>query len=203
MSNRFIRQKVVDIVGQCKIPITPRREIISETGGMGYKLPRVGVPGRYSQPLPLRSVYRITHIPPPPPTDAAQVYVSQNLDNLENTKLEYSYHPTMHLNSPVTVFRPRLPILCMKEPLQDKIYEPSTFEEKDLVELPSEAVKARTLGRRTRRLNDLRPNTARTFSNTSPIPIHEPNYPSPTLMARTHCQSARAERPNSNASDFD
>ena len=204
MSNRFIRQKVVDIVGQCGLPVTPRREIISETGGLGFKLPRCGVPNRYSQPLPLRSVYRITHIPPPPPTDTAQQYVCQNLDGLENSKLAYSYHPTMHINSPITVFRPRLPILCMKEPLQDKIYEPSTFEEKDLVELPSEAVKARTLRNRTHRLNDLRPLSARTMSNTvvSPLQIHEPNFPSPSLMARTHSHSARAERPNSNSSDF-
>lgn len=203
MSNRFIRKKVVDIVGQCGLPVTPRDDIISETGGMGFRLPRCGIPGRFSRPLPLHSVYRITHIPAPPPTDAAQVYVTQHLDNLENTKLEYSYHPTMHINSSVTVFRPRLPILCMKEPLQDQIYKPSTFEEKDLVELPSEAVKARTLSARTQRLNEMRPNTARTMTFASPMQIHEPNFPSPSLTARPRYHSARAERPNSNASDFD
>lgn len=206
MHQRYIPKRVVDLVGQCGLPKKDREDIISESGGLGFKRARCGVAGRYSQPLPMRSVYRITHIPPPPPTDSAKIYVNEHLcHNLENSKLDYSFHPTIHLNQPVTVYRPRLPILCMKEPLQDKLYQPSTYEERDLIEFPSEAIRVRT-SRSIRRVeNHSRPSSARTLSNSllSPLEVHEPNFPSPGMLRRTApCLSARSARPNSNSSGF-
>ena len=179
--NRSFRKKIVDLVGQCGIPRNPV-ELDSSVGraGLGFKKNRFTEVGRYSRPLPFREVYRITHEPAPPPTNAAQVFVSENLGRIENTKLDYAFHPTIHLTTGSTVLRPRLPILCMKETLQDKIYEPSTFEEREGHELPSELTKRR-------------PNSARTW-NPNQMRVREPV--APFTLGAPRARTAR--RPNSN-----
>lgn len=80
------------------------------TAGMGMKGSRLPRVTRMSQPLPHRTLYRISHVPAPKPTDYAHVYVNDYATRIENTRLETCYHPNLEMNRPRYVVRPRSPV---------------------------------------------------------------------------------------------
>ena len=103
----------VDVVYQSGLGyIEPDDPAIAGVGMKGSRLPRVM---RMSQPLPRRTLYRISHVPAPKPSDYAHVYVNDYAQRIENTRLETCYHPNLEMNRPRYVFRPRSPV-CARKP---------------------------------------------------------------------------------------
>ena len=98
----------VDVVYQSGLGyIEPDDPAIAGVGMKGSRLPRVM---RMSQPLPRRTLYRISHVPAPKPSDYAHVYVNDYAQRIENPRLETCYHPNLEMNRPKYVFRPRSPV---------------------------------------------------------------------------------------------